>query len=132
LSLTNRALLPKFAFALTPCVSAQPLDSWLASSDQDSFLTLWVRPAPVDDGQAPSGEDPELWEGLEDPVAKMLKAREKALLAALRYSRSKVIIATSCSLFAQCLGNRLKYLNSDNKRATEEDNSQLSNSVGKL
>ena len=85
----------------------------------------------MDDGQAPSGEDPELWEGLEDPVAKMLKDREKALLAALRYARSKVIIATSCSLFAQCLGNRLKYLNSD-KRATEEDNSQLSHSVGKL
>jgi hypothetical protein len=74
-------------YLLSPLIiflPAQPLDSWLASCEQDCFLSSWAHSLPADDGPA-SGEGPELlWQDLDDPIAQMLKVREKALLAALR------------------------------------------------
>jgi hypothetical protein len=57
------------------------------SDDQDCILSCWVRYPHADDGQTTSAERPfgsELSEDIDDPIAQMLKAREKALLAALR------------------------------------------------
>ena len=80
-------LLLHIVYLLPPLIivaPAQPLDSWLASCEQDCFLSSWAHSLPADDGPA-SEEDPELLgQDIDDPIAQMLKVREKALLAALR------------------------------------------------
>jgi hypothetical protein len=70
------------------CFLAQPLDKWLASDDQDCFLSCWVCSPHTDGGQAASSKESEISEDVDDPIALMLKAREKALLAALRYTEA--------------------------------------------
>lgn len=64
-------------------INYRPLDNWLESNDQDCFLSCWVLSPRADDCRATSSEVSELSEDVDDPIAQMLKAREKALRAAL-------------------------------------------------
>ena len=74
-------------FTVLKCLNAQPFDKWLASSDQECFLSCWVScpSSPLaPDGHNVSTEVAQFADGVDDPIAQMLKARESALLAALR------------------------------------------------
>ncbi len=107
---------PALILALTSdiCFRAQPLDNWLASDDQDCFLACWVRSPHADDCQSASSKGSDLSEDIDDPIAQMLKAREKALLAALRYAdawffsfwRAQLTICSQCA--GQCLSVKWK------------------------
>ncbi len=60
------------------------MDRWLASSDNDCVLSCWVNSTHADDGETACSDGAQFTEDTDDPIAQMLKARERALLAALR------------------------------------------------